>query len=169
MARQKREGRSKVDISEAALEYLMTGENPSRDAGVIIDLKGQGGDRPLWEESRDELVRQFIKANPGRRPFAWWKFDSPGPRLRVGGRGDLIPARAKNLRFGLPLRFDFWDARFANAAKIAVPSAVQKELYDEKDPPRYESQATYLKRLKLLLPGEGKRIPKSAFEPEAAS
>ena len=37
---------------------------------------------------------------------------------------------------------------------------------DPEDPPRYESQATYLKRLDLLLPGELKRLTSADFEPE---
>jgi hypothetical protein len=34
------------------------------------------------------------------------------------------------------------------------------------DPPRFESQASYLRRFGLLLPGEERRLGPSDFEPE---
>jgi hypothetical protein len=34
------------------------------------------------------------------------------------------------------------------------------------DPPRYESEASFLKRHKLLLPGEVRRLRHADFEPE---
>ena len=37
---------------------------------------------------------------------------------------------------------------------------------DPTDPPRYEAQAAYLKRHKLLLPGEERRLAPADFEPE---
>ena len=37
---------------------------------------------------------------------------------------------------------------------------------DRNDPPRYESEPAYLKRLGLLLPGEEQRLPPNAFDPE---
>jgi len=37
---------------------------------------------------------------------------------------------------------------------------------DPNDPPTFESQAAYLKRLGLLLPGEEKRLAPKAFAPE---
>ena len=37
--------------------------------------------------------------------------------------------------------------------------------FDPKDPPTFESEAAYLDRLKLLAPGERRRIPAADFEP----
>jgi hypothetical protein len=37
---------------------------------------------------------------------------------------------------------------------------------DPDDPPTFESQAAYLKRLKLLLPGEEKQLTPDDFTPE---
>ncbi|WP_033336892.1 hypothetical protein [Thioalkalivibrio thiocyanodenitrificans] len=33
-----------------------------------------------WQRHRDVLLPEWIKANPGTRPYAWWKFDAPEPR-----------------------------------------------------------------------------------------
>jgi hypothetical protein len=38
---------------------------------------------------------------------------------------------------------------------------------DPDDPPSFEPQATYLKRIGLLLPGESKRLTKGDWESEA--
>ena len=38
--------------------------------------------------------------------------------------------------------------------------------FDDADPPTYEAQASYLKRLKLLLPGEARRLKAGDFAPE---
>ena len=40
--------------------------------------------------------------------------------------------------------------------------------YDAADPPSYESQAAYLKRLALFEPGEERRLKPDAFEPVLA-
>jgi hypothetical protein len=46
----------------------------------------------IWEELRDDILKQHVKYRPGTRPWAWWKFDSTEP-LRVRRRdtyGDEI-------------------------------------------------------------------------------
>jgi hypothetical protein len=40
------------------------------------------------------------------------------------------------------------------------------EIYDPADPPRYESQASFLRRLDLFPPGEEQRLPADAFDDE---
>jgi hypothetical protein len=34
--------------------------------------------RPLWESHQQEVMTRF--SGPGRRPWAWWRFDAPEPR-----------------------------------------------------------------------------------------
>lgn len=100
-----------------------------------------------WARQADELVGYWIRpriegrwggdlgsplpAGPRRRPAAWWRYDAPEPRRRLGGRGE--PADESDLWLGVP------------AAWLSI---------DPRDPPRYESQATYLERLELLSPDE---------------
>ena len=43
-----------------------------------------------------------------------------------------------------------------------------REAYDPDDPPLFESEPAFLRRLGLLLSGELERIPAGAFEPVAA-
>ena len=46
-------------------------------------------------------------------------------------------------------------------------AGIAATMIDPADPPRYEAQATYLRRYGLLLRGEEKRLPPDAYEPEA--
>ncbi len=77
--------------------------------------------RTAWNELGEELLARWIAACPGRRPFAFWKFDTKEPRRLLDGvedDGDTAP----RLRFGIPPGQDEF----------------------------YESEAAYLKRLGLM-------------------
>lgn len=103
------------------------------------------------------------------------------PRLRIGGKG--TPAHevlgiAPCFEFGIPMRWvDAWQIDYYNGRALDVHGSPIGENYSEgdliaeyfgaNDPPRYESQATYLKRHGLLMPGEASRIKKAQFLPES--
>ncbi|WP_028321264.1 hypothetical protein [Desulfatiglans anilini] len=130
-------------------------------------MKGPRGEDPreLWREHGAPFLKQFIEEHPGRRPQAWWLYDAPEPgRRRLGGVGtpcSEVLAYAPYFKYGLP-----------NEGYI---SEFDLEMYgddfegrpiDPSDPPKYESQASYLDRLNLFVPGERERIPPADFEPE---
>jgi hypothetical protein len=120
-----------------------------------------------WREHGAEVLARWIARRPGTRPSCWWKLDAPRisrefiercpewgeqvlaechvPRLRVAGDGERIE-RNPYVECGFPTS---WWTR-VNAG----------------DPPRFESQAAYLRRLKLLAPGEAQRLKAADFEPE---
>jgi hypothetical protein len=106
----------------------------------------------------------------------------PEPRLRVGGIGTPafeVLAVVPTYSLGIP---NVWiSQRQVNYySGIAVDihgnpigdrypnNAFKGVAVDRSDPPTFESQATYLKRLGLLLAGEGRRLKKSDWEAEAA-
>lgn len=80
--------------------------------------------------------------------------------------------------FGVP---DHWvskfDSDYYNGKALADDGTVIENKFSEgdfagapidpDDPPRYESQAAYLERHGLLLPGERERLSEADFEPEA--
>jgi hypothetical protein len=112
----------------------------------------------VWRENADRIVAEFAAENPGQRPLLWWRFDAPEPRRRLGGTGTPLhecSACALNLHYGVPSHWRRADQFYLNGTPI-----------DPANPPIYESEATYLKRLGLLLPGEGKRLTEADFEPE---
>jgi hypothetical protein len=118
----------------------------------------------LWAEYRESILAWWVKTNPGSRPRCWWRFEAPEPRKRVGGRGALWSERWGREpylpEFGLPSADGFVtdDDRAATAEGY--------EAADPANPPLFESQAAYLKRLGLFAPGEERRVPCGAFAPE---
>jgi len=121
----------------------------------------------LWAEYGKDIVNWWIKDQPGTRPRCWWRFSAPEPRRRVGGTGvtrqevwgrpNYLPA------FQLPAPDSWLTADKKHLHPFADdPLAVP---VDPDDPPTFESQAAYLKRLGLLLPEE-KRLAPDAFAPE---
>ena len=119
--------------------------------------------RSGWDQMRDEILADWAKKRPGTRPRAWWRFDAKEMRQRLGGTGQAafeVLAHVEAYHLGIPTSWveprhaDLYGPDFAG-----VP-------IDPEDPPLYESQGTYLKRLGLLLPGERKRLSPDDFEPE---
>ncbi len=161
-ARHIREG-----YSDAKVEFLLTGNEDRDDESEWWEIFAweKEARRVAWEDLREGLLADWIEEHPGTRPWAWWKYDAPKakapgvpdwhlsemvePRLRVGGSGapswEKYPAILPYFTRGIP---DSWEG------------------FDKADPPLIESEASYLKRLGLFLPGEEKRLPADAFEPE---
>jgi len=121
------------------------------------------GVEDYWREYGAAIVEDWIEERrPGTRPSCWWEFDAPRwqghrrvpePRLQVGGSGvsrrqlgpvhDFDPYH--NLRYGLPR---WWATN---------PTSCY--------PPHFESEAAYLDRHGLLLPGERERLTEADFAP----
>ena len=65
------------------VEQLLTGQSlkgPSFSASGRVGCRWRDpltceAARAAWAELRDELLPQFIEANPGRRPAAWWYYE----------------------------------------------------------------------------------------------
>ena len=90
---------------------------------------------------------------------------TPEQLLEYGGAHyarDLIQARARVGGIGTP---DFETTAIQPSYRLGVPDGWSDDISLE-DLPRYESQASYLRRLDLLMPGELKRIKKAQYLPE---
>ena len=124
-----------------------------------VALELTGNDQAFqreWQTRRAAILKQWIQARPGTRPFGWWQCEAPEARRRLGGTGqatyeylNVTPRYA----FGIPI--DWWSG---GSTRGVLPSV--------DDPPVYESQADYLARLGMLVPNEAERLPADAFEPE---
>ena len=113
--------------------------------------------RVAWGRVRDEILAGWIEEWPGSRPLHWWRFESSEPRRRVGGVGQPaheVSAHVEAYEFGLPT---MWVQQGDSLRGVPI---------DPEDPPRFESEATYLERLGLLLPGEFEPLTEADFEPE---
>jgi hypothetical protein len=165
------------------LEYLRTGTFDAERCGVskftIID---DDQAQKVWRENGKFIVKDWIKTAPGTRPYGFWEFEAPEQRKRLGGVGDPEWEHLSGAEIydkGIPAKWvDAWDVDYYNGRARTVDGkpfkyelATYKEgdftgkAIDPKAPPVYESEATYLTRLGLLLPGEAGRLTKKDFDP----
>jgi len=88
-----------------------------------------------WTQPLEQWRREHRRAEYGcpepkglaSRPWAWWYFESPEPRRKLGGKGE--PFGESRDYFGMP------------HGHLG---------YEADDPPLYESERDYLRRLSLL-------------------
>jgi len=135
--------------------------------------------RQLWVENCDAVLEEWIPAHPGSRPSTWWRFAAPAPRQRVGGVGtpkSELLANAPRFWCGVPLDWvSRWEVEYYNGRATDIhgnPISTNhregefKEIaINPQNPPTYESQASFLDRYGLLLPGERRRICDADFRP----
>ena len=123
--------------------------------------------RRLWSFYEEEIVAEHIAETPGTRPYRWWQFSAPESRRRLRGVGTPCHERLAHvlcLHYGVPAD---WIMRSDVEAYVRIGTPLGVPALDPADPPMYESEAAYLDRLALLLPGERKRLRESDFEPES--
>jgi len=132
--------------------------------------------RKGWKVLRGELLPKWIAEHPGTRPYAWWVFDAPERRRRIGTMHPRCPGKdrhtlsesdyelvedGKSHPFANPERtakVDNWRRQYPDVAgrdayslHRGVPACllVRDDFYA-----RYESEAAYLHRLGLLTESE---------------
>lgn len=138
--------RRRVDRREAltaeALEWLLGADEDFYFFELPARLEA------VWQGHKEWVLAEHVKKSPGTRPRRWWQREATEPRRRLGGKGTLssdVIGVLPTWHFGIPT---CWH-----------------EL-DPDDPPTFESEAAYLERLGLFLPGERARLTKHDFEPE---
>src|SRR5262245_9363841 len=162
------------DVEDWQLCFLLDRDIPEEvDSGARWFMESNFEDirKEMWRAFEAELLAEFIADLPGRRPRAWWDYSAPKmpedelerhgwletffaadlvePRQRLGGVGlamfEQFPSHVPEYELGLPKH---WHS------------------IDPDDPPRFESQAAYLRRHDLFLPGEEQRLTSKHFQPE---
>jgi hypothetical protein len=105
-----------------------------------------------WQAYGEEITADWAAGHAGTRPWGWWQFVASAPRTCLEGAPYVWKAGVGDWvwrqEFGLPGR-----------PQARRPGAKPERLV-------FESQAVYLRRLDLLIPGEAERIPAEALEPE---
>jgi hypothetical protein len=124
--------------------------------------------RATWAVLCDDVVAEYVAEYPGFRPIRWWQYNSSPeePRRRLGGVGTTwadYHSRPPRLYRGLPTEWFDADTIAGYARDRPLRSAAVA--VDPSDPPLFESEAAYLRRLGLFLPGEERRLDASDFEP----
>jgi hypothetical protein len=161
MPRKRRVNKAREQLTDAQWDFLRDKPMPENFAKFALDIDFHGNIKQLWELHRGVILTEHVKENPGTRPALWWRYDAPRlpvsafpgcwydgqlpePRLRLGGTGTPayeVRAVKPSFPYGIP---DVW---------VGI---------DEEDPPVFESQASYLKRHRVLFAGEERR---AGFEP----
>ncbi len=117
----------------------------------------------------------------GNFPECYYDGKLPEPRHRLGGTGTPaheVLANVPNYSFGIPTDWvSKWQADYYNGRRRDIHGKrIGTEYHeghfaglpiDPSDPPTFESEASYLQRLGLLLPGEFERLSEDDFQPEA--
>ena len=179
------------DVQSWQTEFLMHGAlspETEPDANPFELLNWQNPDRHqlreikrVWRACESAIMVPWIRQHPGTRPHGWWLFNAPEPcRLRLDGVGtpahEVLCIKQVYL-LGLPTVWltPFLAAYYKGTAcdihGQPVPCTVADPQFpgvapDPADPPRYESQASFLDRHGLLTAAERKRLSAADFEPE---
>lgn len=159
MTRARRPRAGRIEISAAAAAWARG------EPGAFVYFSSEEERAELWRELGEEVVREHIAGHPGTRPVRWWTYDAPEPRRRLGGVGTPCHERLANLLIlnrGIP---DDWISADTIATYERLGRPLDVPAVDQSDPPIYESEASYLQRLGLLLPGERRRLVADDFEP----
>lgn len=138
--------------------------------GEHLDHNGGEGDglKKLWREVESDVLDYFIEKYPGHRPRVWWWYSAPripaGSWERTTGSyldGKVAEPRLQVSGAGGPP----WEMGFNYLPWFEYGIPTSWVCLDPADPPRFESEAAYLRRHGLLLPSEVRRLKPSDFEP----
>lgn len=147
-----------------------------------FDYPGCNDCKPAWESVKEQILNDWIAEYPGTRPSFWWHYDAPEMRQRLGGIGDAchdVLAYGESYDLGIPNLWldqdtvDLYNGRRKDIHSQPITADgkwfegnFKGVAVDPNDPPKFESQAAYLKRLNLFAPGEERRLKPADFEPE---
>ena len=97
-----RQPKAEHQIPSDWVDYYLHGYEPDLNYwDFFLDVWLNSREHELWEEIKGDLLPQFIRKNPGKRPYGWWLFDGPRtkiknfdlirPRRQVSGIGTRAP------------------------------------------------------------------------------
>jgi len=109
-----------------------------------------------WEKYGDHVLETWTHTRPGTRPAFWWSEVAPEPRQHVGGKLTVKYPALHSPRL--------INGKWSTTNRM-IPFYYCLDI-DPGNPPRFESEAAYLQRLGLLLPGELERLTDADFESE---
>lgn len=170
-----RRPRARPDLPDEAVAWLR-----GEDGGAWVYGEAPDDLASLWAECRHAIVAEHVAEHPGTRPLRWWQYDAPEPRRRLGGIGTPcheVLAHGLRLHLGIPADWiTDWQVKFYTGKAIDIRGRPIGQEYvgrkfrgvaiDPRNPPTFESQATYLKRPSLFLTGEERRLRPADFEPQ---
>jgi hypothetical protein len=158
------------------LAIFLAWDAPVRPSPILlgeVSPSHEGGVYDFWAEIEAELLEHWRVEHPGTRPCPWWWYRAPElMRRQLGGTGK--PQSAGFIRYspyappGISMRNstmkavtrDLPDYQHAWRGLSLDWAGV-----DQNDPPVVESEASFLRRHRLLTAAEARRLGPEAFEP----
>jgi hypothetical protein len=134
--------RGRLNISKDLLAYFHSGK-VTLEMFMARDLELG---RKEWSHFRDRVIAEWVADKPGTRPWAFWEYDSPRHPTKF-----------------IPINLDEVEMVERNYIRFGITHRPGPALFPE-PPFLFESEAAYLKRRKLLLKGEIRRIKPEDFK-----
>jgi hypothetical protein len=147
------------------------------DSTIFLQFASAEDLEKAWNRNQERVLEYFKREYPGSRPSHWWMFSAPKaapgtylnkvgtdldrdrklpePRRKLSGLGRPsweLMALVPYLEYGLPMNWTVADT-FEGAVKDWLCGGS----VEDTDPPKFESQAEYLKRHSLLTREEENR------------
>jgi len=149
MARKKiRPKNRKQPTPEWLINYLTSGKKPTMyEEGAVECWQLCGGGDQLqeaWQKACSGILKHCKQNTPGRRPWPWWLFDAPGPRLKISGNG--LPSHEKY-----------------PSVLLSYFMGVPRYIDDFEKNDQYESEPAFLKRHGLLSKSEELLLSEADF------
>ncbi len=157
MSNKRRSRKTGPALSENQALHLLIGICFDSHEGRALDFpfRDEAHRRQLWNENRDRLIQKdvgpgggLVQREPGTRPAAFWAFDAPEPRQKIEN-GEYWRAA--------PGHEEAWR-EYRGMDRAMVPTTENLEI--DNYVVEYETEADYLRRLNLLLPGEAEALEK---------
>ncbi len=178
----------KREIPENIWRFL-NDAHPDPGNDVDIFWLGEGETRKLWDESKIEIMAEWILKHPGTRPSLWWEYDAPRwndpyegvyfhgtlcePRQRLGGIGTPdyeVLANVPHFDKGIPTGWvsksqeDYYNGRQVDIHGHKIGTHNEGDFLGKaiapENPPVFESETAYLQRHGLLTASEKTYIEK---------
>jgi hypothetical protein len=160
------------DVDAVFWAYLtddpeLAAEQPDGMSFFFCDwLNAAVGARPqmldYWQHHGADITEQWAEDRPGTRPRCWWAFTAP----RAPATPALPLKRVQTGGSGVPM--DYTGQHPGNFPHLVVRFGLPTEWAREPSrgaPAIFESEAAYLLRHGLFLPGEQARLSGAAFKP----
>ena len=148
--------KSKSTISENVRNFLLSGKSSPNDGEVFAITGSEKRLGAAWESVKTELIRDWISEKPCSRPWLWWEFDAPRETLKCYISRNVKEAQRR--RLGGTGTADFEVLAYEPQFSFGIPASWTR--IDENDPPFFESEAVYLKRLDFLTLAEERYLAK---------
>ena len=118
------------------------------------DSFDESAPREAWEIMREKIMADWIREQPGTRPWAWWKFDAPPParRERVDGLPHPHDNKARTLKVADSNSETLWKAAYR--LWFGLPSAYIMPFDKGLKTEMFEPEWSFLQRHNLLLPAD---------------